>query len=652
MTEQMKSKLRFGTALHGTILDALRSRYTLSTEGSSNRHEKWKKDEERFTAYIKESDSDMLRREVRESEGIPQQTTIILPYTYAIVMTMHTYLTSVYLSRDPILQYEGRHGEPEMRKTAVEALIQYNVRSGKAMVPWYIHLMDVCRYGVGVTGVFWDREEYTVTTEVEEPVKFLGMPVPGRFETRVVEEEIVGYEGNRVYNIRPYNAHFDPRVSLVNYQKGEFVCVESDEKSYLDIQTSRNYFNKDVALKTRRESNQPAGSERFVLPDGNEEITEPVDIANIGTGNMKEYYVRLVAKDWKLGPAEHSEVWVFSVWNDRVIVEARPTGDYHGRFPVLVQEYEIDGYQLSKRSVGEVIGPMQELLDWLVNTHLYNVRKSLNDVLLVDPSLVTMKDLLEPGPGKLVRMRPRGYGSGMIDKAVHQLQVQTVTGTHMQDTGLIAEMMQRASGVTDQVMGMLEPRGRRTAAEVRTNTAFGVNRLKTVGEWGSAQYWQDVAEMMLQNCQQYYDAEMKLRLAGDSVSMRGAEKFLMVSPQDIAGRFDFVPVDGTLPVDRYAQANLWREMLGTMAQVPGVLEQYDMGSLFGWVAQLAGLKGIKQFKLELTDDQVLLSQMQQGNVVPIGAKGGQATGGPAGGGEVGEGSLAEPGQVSGLGTTA
>jgi hypothetical protein len=42
-------------------------------------------------------------------------------------------------------------------------------------------------------------------------------------------------------------------------------------------------------------------------------------------------------------------------------------------------------------------------------------------------------------------------------------------------------------------------------------------------------------------------------------------------------------VDGTLPVDRFAQANLWKEILAGMRTMPEIAQQYDMGRiLHGW----------------------------------------------------------------------
>ena len=109
------------------------------------------------------------------------------------------------------------------------------------------------------------------------------------------------------------------------------------------------------------------------------------------------------------------------------------------------------------------------------------------------------------------------------------------------------------------------------------------------------------------------------------------------------GFYDFVPVDGTLPVDRFAQANLWKELFAQLRNFPQIMMQYDMGRIFEHVAQLSGIKNMGQFRVEVAGDEQLASQAQQGNVIPL-----------AGGSTEGRQDLAraiEPGQVPNLGPT-
>jgi len=78
-------------------------------------------------------------------------------------------------------------------------------------------------------------------------------------------------------------------------------------------------------------------------------------------------------------------------------------------------------------------------------------------------------------------------------------------------------------------------------------------------------------------------------------------------------------VDGTLPVDRYAQVQLWQNLMAQAQKMPQVAAQYDMGKIFAWVAALGGLKNIQQFKIQLGDPAALAQQAAAGNMVPINA---------------------------------
>jgi len=160
---------------------------------------------------------------------------------------------------------------------------------------------------------------------------------------------------------------------------------------------------------------------------------------------------------------------------------------------------------------------------------------------------------------------------------------------------------------------MMEAGGRKTATEVRTSTSFGVNRLKTQCEWFSVTGWSPYTQKLVQRTQQRYTAEKQYKIVGDLAQF--SPQFAMISPADISGFFDYEPADGTLPVDRFAQANLWQMIMGQMVNYPQILMQYDVAKIFAWVANLAGIKNMAQFRL--VPDEQLLAQAQAGNVVPL-----------------------------------
>jgi hypothetical protein len=190
---------------------------------------------------------------------------------------------------------------------------------------------------------------------------------------------------------------------------------------------------------------------------------------------------------------------------------------------------------------------------------------------------------------------------------------------------------ERITGINDQIMGVLNQQGRKTATEVRSATGFGVNRLKTLAEYMSSTGFSQHAQRLVQMTQQYMSGPKKLKIVGDLAMTAGpdaTQNMLSVNPEDIQGFYNFVPVDGTLPVDRLALANLWKEMLLQMRGVPGLVMQYDLGRIFAHVAALGGIRNLNQFKLQFGSPQALAQQADMGNIVPIGGKGSAPSGVP------------------------
>jgi len=118
------------------------------------------------------------------------------------------------------------------------------------------------------------------------------------------------------------------------------------------------------------------------------------------------------------------EKWLFVVANDSVVIHAQPLGLFHNKFPFEVLELEPDGYAMFKRSMLDIVRPMNDVMNWLVNTHFYNTRKALNDMFVVDPSRVVMKDVLSPEPGKIIRLREEMYGQD-VRTAITQFRLAT-----------------------------------------------------------------------------------------------------------------------------------------------------------------------------------------------------------------------------------
>jgi hypothetical protein len=644
--------LPYESSTHKDVLEALRKRVKLGVDHMAKLAPKFEDAERRHIVYMPESEHDRIRKDARKSSGAQSFVTLDIPYSYAMMLSAHTYWCSVFMGRDPVLQYAGRHGEGEMSIQALEAIMNYQVMVGRMIAPWYVWLHDTGKYGMGILWNYWEEEEITSAEIVEEPQTYLGIVIPGKFKKKKVTKTHQGFVGNKVFNVKPQDFIPDPRVPFSQLQQGEFVGRHIGSVSWNALvkgKLSGKYYNIDVLERISKGGAQQSddisrGISQVELPENQPRSMPGGKISDPGNFDLIEICVELIPRSWGLGEGERPEKWLFTIANKRVIIESRPAGYLHGKFPAFLLQYEVDGYSIDPRGMYEVLAPLNDSMSWLLNTHFYNVRSTLNNQFVFDPSMLIAKDLSDSGAGKLIRARPEAYGQD-LRKSIIQLPVQDVTQGHMRDMNVIGDMMQRVAGVTDNIMGMVNAGGRKTATEVRTSSSFGINRLKTSAEFWSAGDWSLMAQVMVQNTQQFYDGERKFKIAGSLMEDVG-EGFLNVSPEMISGFFDYVPVDGTMPIDRYAQANLWREILMGMKTMPEVAQQYNTAGIFGWMAQLAGLKNIKQFRLNVVPDGMAADQARAGNSVPMGGQGGGAnSGGAAGSGGVVPGA----GQISGMG---
>jgi hypothetical protein len=630
-------EIRFNSDLHKKIMKQFLSRLEMARdEKRKKREESWRASEDTFQAYMPETDMDAVRR-AKRSGGQTEYTTISIPYSYAMLLTAHTYYTSVFLGRDPIFQLSGRHGEAQTSEMAMESLLNYQLVSGGGMPALFVWLMDAPKYSHGVIGHYWDKEVFTLSNYVDQPKTFLGVPIPGTNERVLNQTETTGFEGNRLYNVRPQDFYHDPRVPLYRFQEGEF-CIVYDKVGWINVargaadgkfynldliekDTGSGYAGDDRTTATGRDTNLPGEDISFYRPDDK----HPAMI------DKYEFHWELTPSEIGLGEGNRPEKWVFTIANKNTIISAQPLGLAHNKYPFDVLTFEVEGYNVFNRSMLEVLDPLNKTMEWLFNSHFFNVRAALNNMFLVDPSKVTIRDLEEPGPGKMIRLKPAGYGQD-LRTMMAQFPVQDITRSNLQDSDYVGSLAQRITGVSDNVMGQVNTSGRKTATEVRSSTTFGINRLKTNCEWFSNVGFGPLASKLTMSTQQLYTAEKKYRIVGDQAMWM--EAYMNITPDMIAGMYDFVAVDGTMPVDRFAQANMWQQLLGGLSKVPGALQGYDLGKIFAFIAQLGGIKNINKFKIQVVPDGQLQQQAAAGNVVPMTPR-----------------NLNEPGQVPGMGST-
>ena len=97
----------------------------------SQRAKVWTESEKDNQAYIPVADAQRKAKRANEDFSFSK---VYIPYSYATMMAEHTYLTSVFLGRSPILQLEGSNAAGQDDVVMAETVLGYQVTNGQMLV--------------------------------------------------------------------------------------------------------------------------------------------------------------------------------------------------------------------------------------------------------------------------------------------------------------------------------------------------------------------------------------------------------------------------------------------------------------------------------------------------------------------------------------
>lgn len=617
--------LKPGSKLHNELVQKVYNRAKESSSIVSKRFETWRKIDRSLTAFIPTKDAEALVKQKDERKPVA----IVVPYSYATLETLLTYMSSAFLDA-PIFKFDGVSSEDMVGCMLLEKVVDVQCTKAKASLALHTSFRDAFSYGLGVVAPSWEtRWGKRTVVEPDGIMSSIFQKFINLGEKRVNKDAIL-YEGNVMRNIDPYLYLPDPNVPADSVQRGEYVGwieqtnymrlmdMEKDGETTFNVKylkelnagSGRSIFN-----KTTEDSGR---NERLGSAQSNVLETRPIDVIWM--------YITIIPKEWKLGDGEYPEKWLFGLAADKYLIAASSMNLNHNMFPVGVCVPDSDGYSTSPVSRLEMVYGLQETLDWLFSSHMENVRKAINDMLIVDPSLININDLKDPAPGKLLRMRRAAWGRG-VENAVKQLQVNDVTAQHIRDSGFVTDLMQKCTGSVDSIMGFQQRSGERVSASESNNTRSGaLSRLAKSARLISLQMMQDLGYMAASHTQQLMNQELFVNIAGrsqdDLMKEYGVDRDakIKVTPFDLCIDYDVFVRDGSIQGGE--DANLWIQLFQTIGQNQELAMQYDTGRIFMHIARQLGAKDVQDFikkqppmQPSMIEDEKAQAELQAGNLI-------------------------------------
>lgn len=616
-------ELKPGSKLHDKIRDEVLDRAMESSTIMSNRHRSWNETDEFLTGYkyTDEEEDKVVNKDPRKP------VSIVFPYSYAIMETMLSYLAAAFL-QDPYFRYEGFAPEDVVGAILLEKVVQQHCVKNKLAINLHTMLRDGIAYGIGPIYPLWERKVGRTRRRVTYD-DGTGNPI---YDVEELDNQIL-YEGNGLRNIDPYLFLPDVNVSITDIQRGEYLgwlertnfnVLLADESQDEDLFNIK-YLKHLKGYRSAIYNTDPSGR---TIRTG---MTENRHSTNVHTVDTIPMYIRLIPKDWGLSDKTTPEKWLFVVAQDAIVIKARPAGFDHDMFPISVCAPDFDGYTITPLSRLEMLNGMQGLLDWSFNSHVANVRKAIQDMIIYDPFLVNSADLKDPKPGKLIRMRRPAWGKGVKD-AVQQLQVNDITRNNVNDSALMVQWMQKIAGIDDPMMGAQRQGGpdRLTAKEFEGTSRGSFSRLERIARLIGVQAFQDLGTFFAFHTQQMMEQETYIKVAGEWQEVllkeyqgeidRGR---MAVTPFDLLVNYDVIVRDGSVPGGNFS--GQWLQLYNILAGSPELSQGFDMVRIFTHIARNLGAKNVNDFvrrggnvQPQVMPNEEVSKQVQAGNLTPIG----------------------------------
>ena len=589
--------------------------------------------EEHYRAYrpIDEDDLDSLKKHNVKK--------IIVPIQFATIQTMLTFLMEVFTLTKPVLRVRGADPRSVKPARVMELGLDYDYRGNRGYFQMYQWFFNTYRYGYGVMRNTWARQ--VVLKQMVKPSpssKFVldgqEYDVPGPLQ--IMRDYFTTFEGNKWDLIDPRYFFYDPRVPVSRFQDGEF-CGERTfihDNELIKLENDGLFFNTTIietgagraALGGTRESEggiQDSSRDR-ISPEMSFNL-DMTDAKRRGMHINETLVIECIPKDYELSDEDRPEHWIFNLIDGHYITRAEPSPFF--KFPYSVCESYPDALASMSQGVMELTEPLAQHLNFLFNSHMANIRKALNDMLVVDPSRVDLNDLLDPRAGKLIRLLPTAYGTDPA-AAIKQLQIVDVTRGHIEDAKMLLDFWQRVTGVNDNLFGQINA-SRRTATELQGVLRSSGSRMKMQADLFSSEGVAPLTEMMAITRQMNMSTAQFFEVAGRTAAELGVsadeiiDGFLEVTSRHVHGVFSYPAEEGVIPQDRADAAELMMNAFQAVASSPFMMNIFDPVALFTEAIRQKGLTNINDFakfraQTQIVPDDQVSEMLSRGKLTPIG----------------------------------
>ena len=553
------------------LIDYIRACTKMSHERIRGRHQHWQDADRAHDVWVP-ADSTKFREKA------------VVADTRAISDTVLTYLMAALTGRNPMFQLEGLNRKSRKSSQILERLLHQHMRRTAGEARLAQMLLDSIRYGFAPTKCVWNPKTKT----------------------------------NDIVNFDPRRCFPDPRVNWGDWDRMQFI-VFTDHMSTSALIGTGLYpkVSKYPGLRRKETGKHSWDAHGWFREEGRGLSINPDD----PRGQENGYHFtlqdsRIVDEAWvrfngyEIGVPSIDQIWMLvTVLDECAIINCR-LNPYGRQFPVVIGGLYHDSHKTYGQSLYDLLLPLHDISTWLLRSRIDNVQAALNNLIFVDPTAVSVPDLIDRNPWGLVRTLP-GTKPG---DGVFIAEIPDVTRGHWNDIGAMSDLKQRVSAASDAQQGVPTADGIRSATEIQRLTQLGSQRLGVIARIMSSTSVRPLVRMMVGNLQDALEYEGSLRIMGtDSpgeLSNMIKDDYIDFDLSMIQGDVDYLIVDGTLPVEPTRSAETWMNMLQVMNQT-GLNMEYKMGKIAEEAVRSMGVSDLDQFKITEKEAAQGMSPSQQ-----------------------------------------
>lgn len=570
----------------------------------------WNRWDENMVNY-----SGYRRADAEDKKNIEKGGTakIYVPISYAQVQTAAAGILGLINQKERLFELISFGPEDQSIGEGLERDIDYQVRYNRIYYFLYQYILDTLIKGIGVGRCDWvvNKSKYRVKREVpvlstlDSLAAAMGMNVQPRMEIQESVEELIQYEGNKISYISPYTFFPDTSVPLNEFQKGSFCGTEQSIPIISLKEKEGTLYHGTKFVNQHMVSGdfwggRPRYSGTFKRP-----VEDTSTMVNTVLGNrfstgkdcdVVELYLKLIPAELKevdpeidVGDEKTPVMFVCTVVNDSKVIRFERYNELHGMFPFFVSQYSPNGDDYVGRAIPDLLEGLQNLISWLVNSRMLNIRQAIKNRFIVDPAKIEVKDIQSGGP--LIRTKgPSGVANGITP-----VPAVDVTSQHIPFISVLQTIAQIITGINENALGQYSA-GRRSASQTRGVNASVQARLGMAANliWFSG--LDQLGQIVLSNTRQFRTRETYEQILGNDAQRYPYDEVILADPQRIAGGYDFAPLEALTDSGKAQLLGLTKELLGNADLIQAC--NLDPDKLLGYMFNVAGVKNYDYFKRE------------------------------------------------------